>query len=602
MVSIEALAEEQAELRRCMRDLAALAAFPALWSTSGPQRIVEGVCEALGRMCRLDFVYVEVTTHEGARPVSWVRSADVFPALSPQALTGSLRAWVAAGASQDKLAEHADFPPDMRITVLPFGPEIASGTLVAGKFDPGFPAEADRLLLRVGVNQTAILLRSRRADEERERLFENEKRRAALLARVAQVSTALNTALSIDGIAKILTEEARSIIGSHQAVTSLTTSKDWAQAINAVSLSDKYASFRTYDAKPTGQGIYAEVCRTNTPMRLTQAQLTAHRSWRDFGSHKTQHPPMRGWLAVPLIGQGGKNLGLVQLSDKYEGDFDEQDEMILQQLAAIASVGIENARLYDSLREQDRRKDEFLAILAHELRNPLAPLRTGLEILRPAARQSAVTEKTHEIMSRQLAHMVRLIDDLMDVSRLNAGKVILKREHIPLQRAIEAALETSRPLIEAANHTLEITMPQGDGLRIDADETRLAQVFSNLLNNAAKYTPSGGRIKLSAAPEGEFAVVRIEDTGVGIPQDMLQKVFDLFMQVGPNSDRSGRGLGIGLSLAKKLVEMHSGDITVQSPGPGQGSTFTVRLPAVQDLSMAAGDATPASRPVAATSG
>ena len=252
-------------------------------------------------------------------------------------------------------------------------------------------------------------------------LLAMEKRRAALLAQVANASKAMNEMLSMDSISQTLTEEARSMLGAHQAVTSLTISENWAQAINAVSLSDKYAGYRAYSEKPDGSGIYIEVCRTNRPMRMTQQELEAHPAWKGFGKHAEDHPPMRGWLAVPLIGHGGKNLGLVQLTDKAQGEFTEEDEAILVQLAAIASAGIENACLYEQVREQDQRKDEFLATLAHELRNPLAPIRSGLELLKLAPSIDA-TVKTREIMERQVEHMVRLIDDLLDVSRITSGK------------------------------------------------------------------------------------------------------------------------------------------------------------------------------------
>ena len=224
----------------------------------------------------------------------------------------------------------------------------------------------------------------KQSEEQMATLLATEKQRATLLAQVANASKSINGMLSMESIAQTLTEEARSMLGAHQAVTSLTVSENWAQAITAVSLSDKYAGYRAYSEKPDGSGIYIEVCRTNRPMRMTQKELEAHPAWKGFGKHATNHPPMRGWLAVPLIGHGGKNLGLVQLSDKAQGEFTEEDEAILVQLAAIASAGIENAYLYEQVREQDQRKDEFLATLAHELRNPLAPIRTGLAVLKLA--------------------------------------------------------------------------------------------------------------------------------------------------------------------------------------------------------------------------
>ncbi len=217
---------------------------------------------------------------------------------------------------------------------------------------------------------------------DRKRAEEATARRSEQVRRLAEVVTRLTTALDVASVMGVVTEEARNLIGSHQAVTSFTADHNWGQAINAVSLSDKYARWRTYDTKPDGSGIYSLVCRSNKPLRMTQAELDAHPAYKRFGRHAPDHPPMRGWLAVPLVGRDGRNLGLVQLSDKYEGEFTADDEAVLVQLAQTASVAIENARLYEQLRDADRRKDEFLATLAHELRNPLAPIRNALQVMK----------------------------------------------------------------------------------------------------------------------------------------------------------------------------------------------------------------------------
>jgi len=230
----------------------------------------------------------------------------------------------------------------------------------------------------------------------------------------------------------------------------------------------------------------------------------------------------------------------------------------------------------DALKEADQRKDEFLATLAHELRNPLAPIRNGLEILRRSPAEEVAGE-VREMMDRQLTHLVRLIDDLLDVSRVSQGKVDLRKEPITLQAALEAAIEASRPLIEAGKHTLTLDIPAAP-LWLDADLTRLSQVVSNLLNNAAKYTPAGGNIRLSVRAQNEEAVITVTDNGVGIPADMLPKVFELFTQVDRHLERSQGGLGIGLALVKRLVSMHGGTIEAESGGLGKGSSFTVRLP------------------------
>jgi len=227
--------------------------------------------------------------------------------------------------------------------------------------------------------------------------------------------------------------------------------------------------------------------------------------------------------------------------------------------------------------EADRRKDEFIATLAHELRNPLAPIRNGLEILKRSGELPAGAVRTREIMERQLAHLVRLVDDLLDVSRITRDKMEMRMEPLTMARIVEHALEASQPNIEAAGHRLEVRLPS-QPLPVHGDLVRLAQVVSNLLNNAAKYTPPGGRIEVAARPEGDQVVVSVTDNGSGISPEMLPHVFDLFAQVGRTLHRAQGGLGIGLWLVRKLVEMHHGQIEAHSDGPGRGSTFTVRLP------------------------
>jgi PAS domain S-box-containing protein len=407
-------------------------------------------------------------------------------------------------------------------------------------------------------------------------LLENEREQARLLRKVAEAARTIQASGSLEGVLRVIAEQARAIIGAHQSATSLTVNDDHAQSINTVSLSDKYREYRSYDAKPTGAGIYALVCRQNQTIRLTQQQIEQHPAWRGFSGEAGRHPPLRGWLAVPLLGSAGTNLGLVQLSDKYQGEFTEADEAILMQLAQIAAVALENARLYERLLEQDRRKDEFLAMLAHELRNPLAPILTGLHVLRVSddAEQAA---RVRGMMDRQVRHLVRMVDDLLDVSRITRGKVALRREPIDLRSVLHSAIETARPSIDAGRHAFSYE-PPALPLQVDGDPTRLSQVVANLLNNAAKYTPPGGRIRLQAGVEDGHACIRVSDDGIGIPADMLERVFDMFAQVGGSIDRAQGGLGIGLTLVRRLVDLHGGRVSARSPGAGQGSTFSVRLP------------------------
>jgi signal transduction histidine kinase/CheY-like chemotaxis protein len=258
----------------------------------------------------------------------------------------------------------------------------------------------------------------------------------------------------------------------------------------------------------------------------------------------------------------------------------------------IARKSLEESR--EALRDADRRKDEFLATLAHELRNPLAPLRNSLEIMKRSRGNSDLIERSRVTMERQLSHMVRLIDDLLDVSRITRNQLLLRREMVDFASIIHRALETCRPLADAAEHELRIALPT-EPISLHADPARLAQVFGNLLTNACKFTERRGLIELSAEvlpgePSGERPtdreiVVKIRDSGVGIPPEMLGKVFEMFAQVDRSLERSRGGLGIGLTLVKRLVELHGGVVTAHSEGPGTGSEFTVRLPVATGAGM-----------------
>jgi len=233
----------------------------------------------------------------------------------------------------------------------------------------------------------------------------------------------------------------------------------------------------------------------------------------------------------------------------------------------------------DALIVADRRKDEFLATLAHELRNPLAPIRTGLDILRIRSGDAQATQRATDIMERQLRQMVRLVDDLLDVSRINTGKFAIKMGRVELKAVVNDALEVVRSYIELHGHELVLDLPDRP-VFLHGDATRLAQILSNLLNNAAKYTNRGGRVTLSGYVEDKTLVLEVQDTGIGLAPEMLDSVFEMFVQVDSTLERTNAGLGVGLSLARKLVELHGGTITARSEGLGRGSCFSVRLPIV----------------------
>jgi PAS domain S-box-containing protein len=251
-----------------------------------------------------------------------------------------------------------------------------------------------------------------------------------------------------------------------------------------------------------------------------------------------------------------------------------------QLAAAHETLRASEARLQHvmiELREADRRKDEFLAVLAHELRNPLAPISNSLHILRMTSKHDPGVDRVGEMMERQVNHMVRLVDDLLEVSRITRGNIELRKEPIAVAAIVRSAVETSQPLIEIANHQFVQSLP-AEPLTVDGDPVRLTQVVANLLNNAAKYTDPGGQIWLNVRREDQWVAISVRDTGIGIDTSMLPRVFDLFTQVDRHTDRAQGGLGIGLTLVKSLVEMHGGTVQVHSEGKGRGSEFVVRLP------------------------
>lgn len=263
-----------------------------------------------------------------------------------------------------------------------------------------------------------------------------------------------------------------------------------------------------------------------------------------------------------------------------------------ERLAMARELLARNAALLRTekkLSDADRRKDEFIATLAHELRNPLAPIATGLQVLRLA--NNGASPRILDIMERQLGQMTHLIDGLMEISRITSGKMLLQRQCFLASTLIEEAAEAALPLLSAAQHTLRVHLPQ-QPIWLEVDPTRIIQVIGNLLNNSSKYSPNGSQITLSAYLDGHHAVIEVADTGLGIPEGMLEQVFDMFAQVNNTLQRSQGGLGIGLALVKQLVEMHDGTVAARSAGAGQGSTFTIRLP-IMVAPMALADAGPA---------
>src|SRR5690606_16158000 len=303
------------------------------------------------------------------------------------------------------------------------------------------------------------------------------------------------------------------------------------------------------------------------------------------------HLPVRSYLAAPVVSRSGQVLGGLFFGHADPGVFSERSEKLVTGVASQAAIAMDNARLYEAaqreiasreaaetrLRDADRRKDEFLATLAHELRNPLAPIRQAAALAGAPGSSDEQKRWGHEVIARQVRHMSALLDDLLDIARITRGSFDLRLAPTTVGAIVDAAVETARPTIESRSHALRVDVEHRNA-ELVGDALRLAQILSNLLTNAAKYTDPGGNITVRGTALETQVEFSVSDNGIGIAPDVLPEVFQMFTQVKSTRARSDGGLGIGLALARGLVELHGGTIEAHSEGPGRGSTFTVRIP------------------------
>ena len=413
---------------------------------------------------------------------------------------------------------------------------------------------------------------------ERKEAEEATRLRALQLQKLTDISTRINAAHDVNSVLRVVNREALDLFGTARASISMVLNPDHPQSVNVVSIAGESAD-RIDVAPPDldGTTLANALSQAFDAVRLTRAEIDANPRLLQLSRLGGDTPIRHGWLAAPLLSRDRKPMGLIQLADKLGGDFTQEDEDLLVQLSLLTAIAIENARLYEELRGNDQRKDEFLAMLAHELRNPLAAISNATKLLSRTG-FGEHGEWSLEIITRQMRHLTRLIDDLLDVSRISRGKIELRRDLIDATPILDSASATVRALVEERKHTLEIAIDRGN-LWLSADPTRLEQVVVNLLNNAAKYSENSGKIRLEARTEAGQVVIRVTDQGVGIPSDKLPRMFELFAQGDRSLARSEGGLGIGLTVVKKLVELHGGTIQARSDGLGRGSEFTIQIPA-----------------------
>ena len=435
------------------------------------------------------------------------------------------------------------------------------------------------------------------------------QQRASQLHRLTAASLAINSALSMEKMLRVVTDTAREIVGAHRTSVTVVTDGNWAHGTTVVSASEKWSAWAQGAHRPEGGGIESLVCATNKTVRMTQRELSEHPVWQL--SDPETRPWMRGWLAAPLTGRDGRNLGLIEASDKADGDFTDDDEALLVQLSQMASIAIENT-FFAEEREANRIKDEFLSTLSHELRTPLNAIMGWTQLLRMQqthggngdANGQPPPQQQPQQMNDDVAHAIdvidrnaraqaKLVEDLLDVSRVTSGKLRLAAKVIELSTIVECAVEAVRPSAEAKNVAVSVTNEGGGEHRINGDPDRLQQVVWNLLSNAVKFTPEGGRVDVILDEIAGQHRLRVADTGQGINAAFLPYVFDRFRQADSTSTRTHGGLGIGLTIVRHIVTMHGGSVGAESAGEGRGSTFTVMLPRATVAAVAASAEPPA---------
>jgi PAS domain S-box-containing protein len=408
----------------------------------------------------------------------------------------------------------------------------------------------------------------------RKRAEETLRRQSERLRLLWEAAAVLLTADDADGMVRTLFGR----IGPHLGVDAYFNHvlNDSGDALRLSSYEGVSAESARHLARlDLGEGVGGAVALQRRPMvatRIQQSDDAAVQALKPLG--------IRACACNPLVA-GDRLIGTLCFASRVKDAFDDEEIAFIETICHYVTVACERLRLLNELQQSGIRKDEFLAMLAHELRNPLAPIRTALQVLHLKGSPVPDARWSRAVIDRQVQHLTRLVDDLLDISRITRNKLVLRRSPIELGEVITGAVESSRPLIEQCGHELTVSLAP-EPVYVDGDPVRLSQVFQNLLNNAAKYTERGGRVSLTAEREDDDVVVRVTDTGVGIPPDSLPRLFEMFYQADRSLERAQSGLGVGLALVRRLVEAHGGRVEARSEGVGKGSEFTVRLPVLAE--------------------
>lgn len=451
----------------------------------------------------------------------------------------------------------------------------------------------------VGASKILRDITSRKRSEEGLR---EEVRVRELLGDSAQA--VVRAQLDLERVVQIITDVARAITGAAFSAFFYNVQDEGGESYRVYTLSGVPLEAFSRFPQPRNTAVFGPTFRGEASVR--SADITADPRYGHnppYSGMPEGHLPVRSYLAVPVKAASGEVLGGLFFGHPEPGVFTERDEKLVAALAAQAAVAVESARAHRALKQEidvrkeaeqalsrvNRQKDEFLAMLAHELRNPLAPIRNAAELLSRMLANDTSTHAAVGMITRQGAHLSRLVDDLLDASRITTGRIQLKCRLVDLATVVAQAVETVEPQVREKRHRLSVTALSYEPLYVDGDFVRLVQCVSNILANAAKYTQPGGEIWVRTRGEGESVFIEVSDAGVGMSPELLPNVFELFVQGDRTLDRAEGGLGIGLAVVKRLVEMHNGGVTARSDGLGRGSTFEMRLPRVQP---------PAARPAA----
>lgn len=425
------------------------------------------------------------------------------------------------------------------------------------------------------------------------------------LEALVRIGKALHEGLDLEKIVQRVTDEATAICRAEFGAFFYNVIDQVGESYTLYTLAgvprERFSAF----PMPRNTAVFAPTFRNEDGGVVRSHDITKDSRYGQSAPHHGMpegHLPVRSYLAVSVVGRSGEVLGGLFFGHSTPGVFTQADEDAVVTISAHAAIAIENARLYEEQRHArlvaeeannetraaraeaeraNRMKDDFLAMLGHELRNPLSPILAAVQLMR--VRGEVSTSREQNIIERQVNHLIHLVDDLLDISRITRGKVELERRPQKINTIIAKAVEITTPLMDERGHRFSVSVPIQDAW-IDIDDGRMLQVITNLLTNAAKYTKRKGEVALVVEVEGGQVVIRVKDNGAGINPELLPRVFDLFVQGTQTSERSLGGLGIGLAIVRKLVEMHEGSVSAESPGLGLGSEFTVRIPIIEPVS------------------